>query len=964
MGGITTGVGLFSGIDSASLIDQLISAQSRPIILAQNRVFELRQQQAAYLDINSRLSAFKTAAESFRVGNIFSTRSSASNNESVLTATASSAAIAGSYNFVVDRLVTTQQLLTRGFADLDSTSIGLDSLTFESEDARLDSNTPLADLNNGDGIRRGVISVNGTDVDLSRVGTTQEVLDLISEVPGVSARVENDHFVLTGITTLSQETGAGILESFGLNEYSGVAADQVGTSVYGIQSNTSLASLNDGRGVDIRVISGTDVEDFTIIVNPGDPDEAEVRIRIGEVEGPLFDDEGDPILNDDDPPTQISGVIEGAVSTVGGVIDRINSALTDAGFTEFTASINTTSGGIDIVDGLGRDFDIDNFTNGDGSGEVTTAEDLGLTGSFSGTANGTRILAGLNTKLVSSLNGRDGLDGSDGVLDFATQSGSTFSINVGGLDDVNDIINTINNDIGNNGSVVASINAQGTGIQIVDTTTGVNTFTISGTNGSDTAVALGVDGSYDDGTAAGSNLQLAYIGNATLLDDLNNGEGIGTGTFEIIDSYNQRAEISIRNSDNTIADLVKAINSSGLDIIARINDNGDGIAIEEDPNAVDDLGDPRPPGANTISVADINGSVASKLGLEGEATGTDADNFINGSFEKTVEFDSDATLSDIRNAINAANVGVSASILNTGIGSSPFRLNLSSERTGGDGRFLIDSGDFDLGITVLDEGNDARVFFGSADPATGVLLTSSVNQLDGIIQGVTIDLHSSSDEAVQLSVTTDTATIESKVSEFVTAFNSVIEGIDFRTRYDDETEERGILLGDSTLLNLRNGLYSQLRSTNDGFSDTFNRLNEVGITVGSGGKLEFDAEDFRDAYAADPEAVEALFTRQELESNDDDDPNTIDEPTFSTLSVLGQLEEFADVYVTNIGGVLQSRGNALDSQISLQEDRIEAIQLSLENKRVILARQFLAMEQAIGAFQTQGSSLSQLAALG
>lgn len=958
MGGITSGIGLFSGIDTASLIDQLISAQSRPIILAQNRVFQLQQQQAAYLDINSRLNAFKSAASSFRVADIFSSRGVASNNESVLTATASNSAVAGSYNFVVDRLVTTQQLLTRGFADLDSTAVGLDSLTFESEAARLDSDTPLADLNNGDGIKRGVITVNGTEVDLSRVSTTQEVLDLISEVPGVSARVENDHFVVSGVTSLAQETNAGILESLGLDEYSGVAADQVGTSVYGIQTNTSLASLNDGRGVQVRQTSGQGVEDFTITIEG-----VKVNIRIGEIEGPLFDDEGDPIMNDEDPPVQEIGVVEGAVSTIGGVINRINSALDEAGYTEFNASINATSGGIDIVDSLGgREFVIENFSNS--AGEITTAEDLGLVGTYTGTANGTRILAGLNTKLVSSLNGRSGLDGTDGDLYFETQDGSDFTINVGGLNDVNDIINTINNDVGNGGRVFASINPEGTGIQIVDSSTGGDTFTIYGTNGSDSATALGIAGSFDDGTAAGSNLQLAYISNATLLDDLNNGEGIGTGTFEIIDSYNNRAEIRISNSDNTIADLVKAINGSGLDIIARINDNGDGIAIFEDENAVDDQGDPRPAGANPISITDITGSVASKLGIEGEASGTDADNFVNGSFEKTINFDSDATLSDIRNAINAANVGVSASILNTGIGASPFRLNLSSERTGGDGRFLLDSAGFDLGITTLDEGNDARVFFGSSDPATGVLLTSSVNQLDGIIQGVTIDLHSSSDDAVQLSVTTDTATIESKVSEFVASFNSVVEGIDFRTRYDSETEERGILLGDSTLLNLRNGLYSQLRSTNDGFSDTYDQLTQVGISVGSGGKLEFDTSAFREAYSADPEAVEALFTRQELESNDDGDPNTIDEPTFSTLSVLGQLEAFADSYVSGISGVLQSRGTALDSQITLQENRIASIQESLENKRVILSRQFLAMEQAIGAFQTQGSSLSQLAALG
>ncbi len=959
MGGITTGVGIFSGIDSASLIDQLISVQSRPKVLAQQRVIQLKSQQSAFLDINSRLNNFKTAAASFRINNIFASRSVASSNESVLTATANSAAVPGSYNFIVDRLVSTQQMLTRGFADLDSSAIGLSSLSFESDAARLDKNTALADLNDGNGITRGVITVNGTEVDLSRAGTVQEVLDAISSVPSVTARVENDNFVIssTGTLSISEESGAGILASLGLDPNNISGGTLTGTSVFSMNANTSLQSLNDGRGVAIRQASGQGIQDFTITIDiDGDgvgvgTDDIVVDIRIGEIEGPLTDENGDPILDDDGDP--VIGIVSGAVSTVGGVIDRLNTQLSEAGFPEFTASINATTGGIDIIDSSGRNFDITNFSNS--TGIVTTAQDLGLAGSYTGgTANGSRILAGMNTKLVSSLNGGTGLGTTDGILNFVTQDGvSAFTSDISGLGDINDIINKINAD--SNGAVTASVNDNGTGIQIVDNTVGSTTLSITGTGGSDTAAILGISGSFADGIATGSNLQLAYIGSGSLLDELNNGEGIGTGTFEIVDANGIRAEITISNSDNTIADLLKKINnaSPSLEINARINDNGDGITIEDTSGA-----------GTTISIADVSGSVATKLGIEGEATGSGADNFITGSFEKIIDFDADATLEDVRNAINAANVGVSASVINTGVGSAPFRLNLTSERSGEDGRFLINTNGFDLGLTVLDEGNDARVFFGSDNPATAVFLTSSTNQLDGIIQGVTIDLLSSAEDPVEVSVTTDTAEIESKISDFVASFNNVIEGIDFQTRYDEETEERGILLGDGTLLNLRNSMYSVIRRENDGFTDTFNSLNEVGIRVGSGGKLEFDAEVFREAYAQDPDAVENLFTQQTLDADDDGDPNTIDEPFFTELSVLGQLEEFANSYVTSIGGVLQNRSDALDAQIKLQEDRIEAIQRGLDNKRIVLQRQFLAMEQAIGAFQTQGSSLAQLASLG
>ena len=970
MGGITTGVGIFSGIDSASLIDQLIAAQSNPLILAQSRVIQLNQQQAAYLDINSRLSAFKTAAASFRVNKIFQSSVAKSSNESILTATATNSAVPGSYSFIVDRLVSSQQLLTRGFADRDTSAIGLDSITFETPAARLETDTALADLNSGNGINRGVLRVQASgdsenyEVDLSRAATVDDVLNAFNEIDGVNAFVDNDKFVIEGIDSIEEVSGTDVLESLGLT---GTIASSTltGSSVYSLTGTTALSSLNDGRGVEIRDASG-DIYDFRIVI-----DGTNVDVRIGEIEGELTDDQGDPILDDDDNP--VIGVIEGAVSTVQGVIDRINDALDEAGYSEVTASINTTTGGIDIVDSLGRDFDVENQTVGTGNNarEYTTASDLGIAGSYTGgTATGQRVFAGMNTKLISSLNGGAGLGDADGLLNITTRDGSTYTgIDISGLSDINDIINTINAATG--GDVTVSVNTQGTGLKVVDNTTGGGTFSIAGTGGADTAEALGITGSTTTNTIAGSNLQLAYISNSTLLSDLNNGQGIGTGDIQITDSFGNSATISISSSETTVGDLLNEINKATytnpndpdeqlpLRIAARINDNGDGIAIVEQLEPEDGGVN----GTGPIRVSDLDGRVAEKLGIEGEASGVDADNYLSGSEERVIEFDPDATLDDIRNAIDAANIGVSASIINTGSGASPFRLSIASESTGEAGRFLIDTGDFDLGLSVLDEGNDARVFFGSSDPAAGVLLTSSTNTLDGVVQGVSINLTAASDEAVQLNVSRDTTNIETKIKDFVAAFNKVIEGIDFQSRFVEETETKGTLFGDSTVQTLRNAMFGTLRRANEGFSDTYNFLTQVGVRVGNGGVLEFDASRFREAYAEDPDAVEAIFAQRTLAPTDDD-PNTEDEIEYSELSVVSQLEEFADSYVSSIGGVLQNRQDALDSQIQLQEDRIESIQASLERKRATLQRQFLAMEQAIASFQTQGSTLNQLAALG
>ena len=148
------------------------------------------------------MNPLKTAAAKFRTSLSFLSKTATSSNPEVLSATASTDALQGSYTFVVDRLVTSRQLLSRGFADTNSSAAGIDELTFEDWRGRLDRDTSLSLLNDGAGIDRGVLSIDTgsgpVQVDLSRASTASDVLDAINNAgAGVTASIRDGAFVLS-----------------------------------------------------------------------------------------------------------------------------------------------------------------------------------------------------------------------------------------------------------------------------------------------------------------------------------------------------------------------------------------------------------------------------------------------------------------------------------------------------------------------------------------------------------------------------------------------------------------------------------------------------------------------------------------------------------------------------------------------------------------------------------------------
>lgn len=964
MSGITSGTGIFSGIDSASIIDKLIEVESRPKQLAAARIVSLQQQRAAFLDINSRINSLKNAAAKFRLDRIFDKKTATSSNENVLTATTSLGAANGSYTFRVDRLVTTQQDLSRGFADRASTGLGLSTMTFESAKARLDSNVALSDLNGGTGVSRGRIVITdaaggSATVDLSRAVTVEDVLNAINGngTAQVTASVKNGSFVIrdnttgTGTVTIADASGSTTATSLGLAGVAPSGKVVTGNSVYGLNVNTSLASLNDGNGVFIKGnTNSTTFASFTMNVNG-----TNVNINLADVY---------ELQSGQTTPTKTKS----AVSTVGGAITRINEALSAAGFSDVTASVDATNGRLQINAGT-RSVTIAEVSGG------TTAKDLGLSATAqTGTIAGRRVLAGMNSVLATSLNGGAGVTG-DGSLNFTLHDGSTFGVGLDTTASLSDMLAAIEAASGTLASggpkISAKLDTKGTGIVITDNTTGSNNLVIVGRDGSDTAASLGISTGQQGiaaNTKSSGNLQKQYISTSTLLEKLNNGKGIGTGTFRIRDSSGAVATIDIGSDSKTIGDVINEINAAistneggtgtALTTRARINSTGDGIEIYDTGTAT-----------GRIKIEDVSGTVGKSLNLVATATGTGvgADNKINGTFERSVTFSVSDTLDDVVRKINDAGVPVTAAVISDGAGSTPFRLALTSKFTGRDGRFIVDSGTVDLGLTNLAKGENALAFFGAGDVANAIAVTSSSNTIDSILPGIKIDLKGTSSDPLQLTVSEDSETLTSTIKEFIDAFNVTIDRINLQTKYDKDTNRKAALLGDGTVIELKSTLARIIQAPAQNLSGRYQRLADVGIKVGKDSKLELDETKFANAMATDPQAVEDLFTNRTLTENQQTEISPgvfVNNPnfgsTFTSLGAMGQIEQLAERYVNSTSGLLTAKSNGLQTQINTQNTRISDMDVRLESKRLRLQRQFAAMESTIGKLQTQGSSVSSI----
>lgn len=239
----------------------------------------------------------------------------------------------------------------------------------------------------------------------------------------------------------------------------------------------------------------------------------------------------------------------------------------------------------------------------------------------------------------------------------------------------------------------------------------------------------------------------------------------------------------------------------------------------------------------------------------------------NGDGVKTVTIDpSNNTLSGIRDAINRANIGVTASIVNDGDPDSPYRLVLSSQRSGSDNSIKITvTGDAGLenllahdpaGTQNLSETVSAKNAILKID---GLSVSSRTNTVTDAIPGVTLNLLKTTISPVTVSVMHDASGVQSAIEGFVDAYNDLVKTLRDLTAYNPETRQPSALTGDSTAQAIQRRIQSVFNSLLSGINGSYTRLAHIGIAFRSDGTVAIDSEKLQNAITADSGNVAALF---------------------------------------------------------------------------------------------------------
>ena len=208
----------------------------------------------------------------------------------------------------------------------------------------------------------------------------------------------------------------------------------------------------------------------------------------------------------------------------------------------------------------------------------------------------------------------------------------------------------------------------------------------------------------------------------------------------------------------------------------------------------------------------------------------------NGATAIDIAIEATDTLAQVRDKINAANAGVTATVLNDGSGA---RLLMRSSATGTESAFRT-SGMSAFGFDPS-SGPSAMTQTQAAGNAAatidGLAITSQSNTLANLVDGITLTLRQITTAPVELAVAQDNDALKKAVQTFADAYNALATLIAGQVKYDAGSKTAGPLQGDSSAV----GIQRQLRAmmgTISGASSVFGRLSDIGLEMQANGSVK------------------------------------------------------------------------------------------------------------------------------
>jgi flagellar hook-associated protein 2 len=294
-----------------------------------------------------------------------------------------------------------------------------------------------------------------------------------------------------------------------------------------------------------------------------------------------------------------------------------------------------------------------------------------------------------------------------------------------------------------------------------------------------------------------------------------------------------------------------------------------------------------------LAVADPSGGGSSQIFTPGGTPASFAIQGTDGSIKTITLTSGNNSLNGLASAINASfagstiGAGVTASVVNTGTGATPYQLVLTANQTGtGKTSGIVTIADVTsndgstsdnlIGITAgkvnsmtapttLTGGLNSAAATNAVFSVNGIQLTRQTNSVNDAVDGMTFTLKQGGQTGkTTLTVGEDTSTITATMQDVISKYNTLVN--DYKTSSTATKDSKGgiipaALSNDSTARSMISQIQSLISGIPSSISPTaaYKSIGDLGITSNSDGTLKIDTAAFTKALTADPSAAKAVF---------------------------------------------------------------------------------------------------------
>lgn len=316
------------------------------------------------------------------------------------------------------------------------------------------------------------------------------------------------------------------------------------------------------------------------------------------------------------------------------------------------------------------------------------------------------------------------------------------------------------------------------------------------------------------------------------------------------------------------------------------------------------------------------------------------------------------TLAGVRDAINAANAGVTASIITDASGA---RLSVRSAANGLENGFRITVADDDgihtdaAGLSRLaydppsavNQMTRAQSAANTVATINGISVSSASDTLADVVEGLTIKINKLPAAAATVTVADDTASVSKNVATFVGAYNSLTRFLSDATRYDPVTKQGALFQGDTTVVSLQTQLRSLL-AQQGGASYFHSTLSSLGVQLQTDGTLKVNQAKLDEALKSLPEVSKALANVDLAEPAKNGFAKRFSTWAESLLESTGALPSRKKSLEARLTGNGKEQNTASD-RIALVEKRLRAQYSSLD----LVSSKYSALNSFVNQFTQQ-----------